>query len=138
MRDIFILDACAMIAILNDEDGADKVDNIFQKAENRNCTIYMNKINLLEVYYIICRKININRADEVLFEILSTPLIIIDKLEDAVFREAGILKIKYKMSLADSIALAEAKVRDAYLVTSDHNEFASADKASEAKIYWIR
>jgi len=138
VRDVFILDACALIAILNDEDGSQKVDYIFQKAEDKKCLVYMNKLNLLEVYYTISKRINVKRAEEILFEIMDTPLIIIDRLEDDVFKEAGRLKTKYKISLADSIALAEAKVREAQLVTSDHHEFDVIDKDGAINFYWIR
>jgi PIN domain nuclease of toxin-antitoxin system len=138
VKDTFVLDACALIAILNDEDGADKVDYVIQKAESRKCLIYMNKLNLLEVYYIIYRKAGINRAEEILFDLLSMPLIVIDKLEDDIFKEAGRLKTKYKISLADSIALAETKVREAQLMTSDHHEFDPIDKDGEINFYWIR
>ncbi|MDQ1329539.1 MAG: hypothetical protein QG641_2830 [Candidatus Poribacteria bacterium] len=138
MKDTFVLDACALIAILNDEDGANKVDHVIQKAESKECLIYMNKLNLLEVYYIICRKVGIKKADETLFDLLNTPLIIVDKLEDDVFKEAGRLKTKYKISLADSIALAEAKVRNAILVTADHHEFDPIDKDGEINFCWIR
>lgn len=137
MKD-FVLDACALIAILDDEEGANRVEHIIQKAENKECLIYINKLNLLEVYYIICRKVGIDRANETLFDLLNTPLIVIDKLEDDVFKEAGRLKTNYKISLADSIALAEAKVRKAPLVTADHHEFDIIDKDGEIKFYWIR
>ena len=134
----FVLDACSLIAILNDEDGADKVEQIIQKAENEECLIYLNKLNLLEIYYIICRKSGIDKADEILFDLLDTPIKIIDKLDDKVFREAGRLKAKYKISLADSIALAEAKVRKAQLITADHREFDPIEKGGEISFYWIR
>jgi len=138
VRDVFILDACALIAILNDEEGSQRVDYIFQEAEDKKCLVYMNKLNLFEVYYTISKRIDVKRAEEVLSELIDTPLIIIDRLEDDVFKEAGRLKTKYKISLADSIALAEAKVKEAQLVTSDHHEFDIIDENDEVKFYWIR
>ncbi|HGJ66522.1 TPA: type II toxin-antitoxin system VapC family toxin, partial [bacterium] len=92
----------------------------------------------LEVYYVIHKKTGIEKADEILFELLNSSIIVIDKLEDNVFRETGRLKAKYKISLADSIALAEAKVREAPLVTCDHHEFDVIDKNGDIKFYWIR
>jgi hypothetical protein len=44
------------------------------------------------------------------------------ELEEAVFKKAGYLKSKYKISLADSIALAENITRNGQLITSDHHE----------------
>ena len=51
MTDTFVLDACALIALLADEEGADKVEHSLRKAETDDCLIYMNKINILEIYY---------------------------------------------------------------------------------------
>lgn len=70
--------------------------------------------------------------------ILALPVTIIDTLNDEVFFEAGRLKSDYKISLADSIALAEAKTRGAILVTADHHEFDIIDKAESVRFHWIR
>jgi PIN domain nuclease of toxin-antitoxin system len=71
----FLLDACAVISYLNDEEGADKVEEV------------------------------------------------VVGLRKSVFKEAGRFKATYKVSLADSIALAEAKEKRIPLVTCDHHEF---------------
>lgn len=138
MKDIFILDACALIALFDDERGADKVEDIIQKAKRNECIVYMNKLNLLEIYYGVYRDDGKIKAEDTLIRALNLPLKVIDKLDDNVFREAGRFKAKYKISLADSIALAEAKVRDAILVTADHHEFDVIDKNGEVMFYWIR
>ena len=62
----------------------------------------------------------------------------IDKLKDNVFKEAGRLKATYKISLADSIVLAEAKTRGAKILTADHHEFDPINKDLEVSFYWIR
>jgi predicted nucleic acid-binding protein len=95
----------------------------------------MNKLNILEVYYGVYREDGKDKADETLNKILSLPLVVIDKFEDNVFKEAGRLKAIYKISLADSIALAEAKVREAQLLTSDHHEFDPIEKKGELLFY---
>ena len=50
----YILDACALIAVLNQENGAEPVKKILEQAETKKVKIYLNKINLLEVYYGYC------------------------------------------------------------------------------------
>ena len=53
--------------------------------------------------------------------------------------EAGRIKSDYRrISLADSVALAETTTRNGYLVTSDHHEMDTLDKAGVAKFLWIR
>ena len=66
------------------------------------------------------------------------PINIISGLKQRVFKESGRLKAMYKVSLADSIALAEAKVNKMLLVTCDHHEFDIVEKANELEFYWVR
>ncbi|GHU25523.1 hypothetical protein FACS1894172_17920 [Spirochaetia bacterium] len=56
---IFILDACALIAHFAKENGADNVKNILKNAiDDENTKVYMNKINLMEVYYDVIKSYN--------------------------------------------------------------------------------
>jgi len=134
----FVLDACSLIAFLNDEEGADKVEDLLRKAKEEKVKLYMNKLNILEIYYGVYRDDGEEAADETLSKILELPIVIVDDLSDAVLKELGRLKASYSISLADSIAVAEAKARDAELVTSDHHEFDHLEEKGEAKFYWIR
>jgi len=54
LSDTFILDACALIALLAGEPGAENVKKIIQDAVDGNTTVKINQINLLEVYYKVC------------------------------------------------------------------------------------
>jgi len=119
----FVLDACSLIAFLNDEEGAEKVEDLLRKAKEEKVKLYMNKLNILEIYYGVYYDDGEEVANEILSKILELPIIIVDNLSDAVLRESGRLKAGYSISLADSIAIGEAKVRNAQLVTADHHEF---------------
>mgnify|MGYP001294601890 CR=1 FL=1 len=134
----FVLDACSLIAFLNDEEGADKVEDLLRKAKEERVKLYINKVNLLEIYYGIYRDDGEEAANETLSTILGLPILVVDKLSDGVLRESGRLKASYNISLADSIAIGEANERDAELVTADHHEFDSLEEKGEAKFYWIR
>ncbi|MEW6418336.1 MAG: PIN domain-containing protein [Nitrospirota bacterium] len=92
MKETFVLDASALIAFLNDEDGSDKVEDILQKAKGDDCVIYMNKLNILEIYYGVYREDGREKAEDALAKILNLPLINVDTLTDEVFKEAGRLK----------------------------------------------
>ena len=46
MIDRYILDACALIALLRDETGADIVADIINKANNNDVLVLMHKANL--------------------------------------------------------------------------------------------
>ena len=134
----YVLDACALIALLQDEAGADKVAEAINAANNGEATISMNKLNLLEVYYNAYRSLGREQADMMLAEFKKQPVIIHHEISDEVFLEAGRLKATYKTSLADSIALAEAAVAGGELLTADHHELDVVEKNEEIQFYWIR
>ena len=52
--------------------------------------------------------------------------------------EAGRLKATYRISLADSIALAEASVSGGILLTADHHELELVEKNENIVFHWIR
>ena len=51
MIKFFVLDACALIALLKNEKGANIVVDIYKSTSSSSVRLYMNRINLLEVYY---------------------------------------------------------------------------------------
>ena len=138
MNETFVLDVSALIAFFMDESGADTVETVLQKARMEECVVYMNKVNVLEIYYGVYRDDGKDKAEEVLTKVHDLPLNIVDGLADEVFKEAGRLKAEYKVSLADSIALAEAKTRKAGILTADHHEFDILEQKGELIFNWIR
>jgi PIN domain nuclease of toxin-antitoxin system len=86
----YVFDACALIAYFAKEKGAENVKNILRGAiDNENITIFMNKTNLLEVYYKIIKVYDINKADEMLEVVKKLPIKVISELRDHVFGKAG-------------------------------------------------
>ncbi|MDL2264512.1 type II toxin-antitoxin system VapC family toxin, partial [Synergistaceae bacterium OttesenSCG-928-I11] len=134
----YVLDACAIIALLTDEAGADVVESLLVDSYSGKVVVYMNKLNLLEVYYGLYREYGKAFAHEKLEDIKRLPLTIVSGIEDDVFFEAAELKAKYRMSLADSIALAEASTAGASLVTADHHELDAVDRNEKISFLWIR
>lgn len=138
MRKAYVLDACALIAFLNDEEGAHLVETLLCESTARDVDLVMNRVNLLEIYYGVYRDDGIDEAKNVLAKIENLPVTIIDTLTDEVFYEAGKLKATNRISLADAIAIAEANVRNVELVTCDHHEFDALVKEEKMVAYWIR
>ena len=135
---VVILDACALIAFLSGEKGAEKIKDILQDAINGNITLKINQINLLEVYYHIINIYDQKTANEILEEIKELPIEIINGLNDDVFQEAGRIKSQYKISLGDSIVAAECIIGKGTLVTSDYTDFEKVEKTENIKINWFR
>jgi len=135
---LYVLDACALLALLRDEPGADKVADAINAADKGRAKIIMHKANLLEVYYDLVRSLGKNGANEVLLEIKKRPIQINAEITDEIFTEAGRLKAAYKISFADSFALAQAKVSGGVLLTSDHHEFDVIEGKEDIEFAWVR
>ena len=134
----YVLDANAMIALLQDEQGSDVVASAINSAEDGEAEISMNIINLLEVYYDAYRLRGKDQADKMLVEIKKRQIKINAYVSDEIFNEAGRLKASYKISLADSFALAQALVSSGELLTSDHHEFDVIEGNELITFCWIR
>jgi len=124
--------------LLRNEPGADKVASAINAANNGEADIMMHKANLLEVYYDLYRSFGKEKSDLILSEIKKRPIEINADITDEIFAEAGRLKASYKISFADSIALAQAIVSGGELLTTDHHEFDVVEKNEKIRFHWIR
>jgi len=73
-----------------------------------------------------------------LSDLKTAPISVNQEIPDDIFFEAGRLKVRYRISLADSIALAEASISGGELLTSDHHEFDVIEKNEKIRFCWIR
>lgn len=138
MNSVYVLDACALIAVLSEEAGADKVVDVYEKVISGKAELVMNVINLLEVYYDDYRCHGKEAADKMLANVKALSIKIITETDDALFSEAGRLKANYRISLADAFALAQTKITGGILLTSDHHEFDIIEKKEPIRFLWIR
>jgi predicted nucleic acid-binding protein len=134
----YVLDACALLAFLNNENGSDCVYDLLQAASMGEIAVSINIINLYEVYYKRIIKAGLDAANEFLnmFNDMAVEVVFIQV--DSIFAEAARFKTRYQMSLADSFALATAFCYDAALVTADHHEFDAVRQAEPVAFFWIR
>ena len=134
---VYVLDACALIALLNEEEGYDNVDNLFHKAVAGNVSLYMSIINLIEVLYNYYRDEGPIKVSEIMTKVRLTPLNIISVISPAVCNEAYRLKGTYKISLADAIGAATAKEFSAQFVTSAHSELEPIEQHEPISFLWL-
>jgi predicted nucleic acid-binding protein len=92
----------------------------------------------MEVYYDLFRNFGKDKANAVLAEIKKRPIQIIAEISDELFEIAGRLKATYKISFADSFALAQAIISDGSLLTSDHHEFDAIEGKESIVFAWLR
>ena len=134
----YVLDACALLALLRNEPGADKLAAAINAANNKEADIIMHKANLLEVYYDLYRSLGKEKSDLILFEIKKRPIEINEVITDEIFTEAGRLKASYRISFADSLLLAQTIASGGELLTADHHEFDAVEKNEKIRFRWIR
>ena len=138
MKGSYILDACALIAYFKKEEGFNFMLQFFEQANDEEILLFMHKLNLLEVYYGFYRDDGSEKAESVLDDSLSLPIMYIDDLGEPLFREAGRLKASYDISFADSFALSLALVMGEPLITADHHDFDRIKNKEKIKFSWIR
>ncbi len=130
-----VLDACALIAFLNDEPGAEVVTAVLEDVPS----VEMSAINLLEIAYdAIRRSGDPQAAHDLLNVIYQLPIKIHWRIDNEVFQHAARLKASFRISLADALALALAETLKAAVATSDHHEFDSLESSGTARFIWIR
>ena len=130
----FVLDACAVLALIKEEQGVDNVKNTIES----DAEIYLHSVTLLEIYYNIAKELGIANADLFYERMLQTKIKIIYKITETTIKSAGYYKSKYKMSLGDSFVLATAKLRKATIISSDHHEFDIIEKSETICFSWFR
>jgi predicted nucleic acid-binding protein len=128
----YVLDAFAVLAYIGDEEGAEKVEELLNKAENGETKLIMNYVNLGEVYYIIAREFGVTKANEVIAIVKRWNLEFVGVDENLSLTTARI-KAMHSLSYADAFAVATAINRKATIVTGDR-EFEGVYQ----DILWIR
>ena len=133
----FVFDACALIAYLNDEDGAIVVADLLARARSEQIQLYAAAVNVYELYY-DCLKRDVETARQLLDDVYGLPITVVEALDRPVMQGAGAFKVAYRIALADSIALGLAQHLGAQVVSSDHQEFDPIERDGKARFRWIR
>ena len=126
------------MAIFKQENGSDKVKSIFNKVQTGQATVYMNIINLIEIYYLFYREVGKNSADLILKKIYTMPIQFIETIDDVLFSETSRIKATYAIPLGDAIGLATAIKFGGSFVTGDHSDIEKIEKAEPVSVFWFR
>lgn len=133
---VFVFDACAVIALLEDEPGAGVVERLLQDAAGR-CLIHA--VSACEVYYDLYRRGSRDDAETIDQIFAEYGLEILEAMPSELWRIAGKLKADWRrVSLADCFALALTIREGGTLVTSDHHELDRLAEAGLCPILFIR
>lgn len=136
--DIYLLDACAVMAFLKKEPGYQVVRSTLISAGANQCTVYLHAANLYEVYYQYLRDDGLQVASAAWQDALSLPVELRYDFDEAFLKQAAEFKARHKMSVTDSFLLAQATRLDASVITSDHHEFDAVEQAGLCRFAWMR
>lgn len=115
---VFVLDTFALIAYLQDEPTAPRVQQVLEEAEKNKCQLFVSIINVGEVLYITERRGGISKAQEVLALLQRLPIEILPADDESVFAAAHI-KANFAVSYADSFAIVAAQNTGGTVMTGD-------------------
>jgi predicted nucleic acid-binding protein len=134
----YVLDACAVIAHFNGEEGANVVTDILSEATDGDSKVLMHSINLFEFYYDSLRSAGTDATKRMMVSFKNLPITLIKTVTEETMKEAARFKLGFKISVADAFALATAKIEGATLITTDHHEFDPIEAAGEIPFKWVR
>lgn len=130
-----VMDACAIIAYLRDEPGADVVEAVLL-----NETCFIHALNLCEVYKdCLFRGESVAIADALLADLAEVGLLSREDMDPELWKRVAVLKEEIrKIPYGDCFALALTQRLNGVLYTSDHNDFDRAAATGKHAIKFIR
>jgi PIN domain nuclease of toxin-antitoxin system len=130
-----VLDACAVIAFLRDEPGAEVVEQ-YLALEPPSCM--MHAVNFCEVFYDFLKRSGEDSAGLAIDVIRSIGVIVREDMDEAFWQQAGRYKARFRVSLADAFALSLADRFGAEILTSDRRDFGPVAESGACRVKFIR
>ncbi len=129
------LDACAVIAYLRKEPGAEVLKEIIEQPDT---FLAMHVCNLGEIYYDFFREDGIEAAQTAWANTVALPLTLRRDTDDDFVQRVGVIKVNERVSFADAFALALSERLQIPLVTTDHHEFDPLEQKGHFRFLWLR
>ena len=123
MAERYVLDTSAILAFTDNEEGADEVQQLLEAARARQCVIEVCAITLMELAYITEREQGEDEAARLVALVKAWPITWVYP-EEKTLLQAAKLKATHRLSVADALIAAVAKLSPAALVHKDP-EFAA-------------
>ncbi len=130
---LYLLDTSAILTLIEDEPGADRVDELVRSGE-----ALLPFMAGLETYYISLREAGADEAERRLFLLHQLPVRWLATVEEGVLVRAGQFKARHRISLADSLIAGFAAEAGAVLVHKDPEYEALNDLPQECLPYKTR
>ncbi len=118
MNKEYLLDTSAIFAFSDNEEGADLIEDLLDRANRKQVTLYLSMMTAMELYYVTLGEGKEKDADELLLLVRSLPIVELP-LEDRLVLFAARFKARCKISVADAWIAATAAVRNLTLIHKD-------------------
>ena len=128
-----VFDSWALLAFLEDEPSAAKVEDLIAQANESRGRLLISVINLGEIWYSLARSRSEKAADQAVDEIVRLGFKTIG-VDWPLTRQSASFKARYRLAYADCFAAALAKINQCPLVTGDP-EFKQLKK--EIQVLWV-
>jgi len=128
-----ILDAYALMAFLEDEPGAQHVEDLLAQSIQEDLRLAATTINLAEVYYNLAKRYSFDAADIAIQKLAELPIEIVS-VDWELAQRAAKFKAEIPISFADCIAAALAQIRECAVVTGD-KEFQRLERV--VQVEWL-
>ena len=118
MKKRSLLDSFAVLAWIQNENGAQTVEDLLYRAQEGKEQIFLNVINLGEIYYRCARIQDSSFAKDILEKMKLLPIKIYPCPNDLVLA-ASEIKAEYPIAYADAFVVATAMRETARVITGD-------------------
>jgi predicted nucleic acid-binding protein len=120
MSRTYVLDANAVLNLVEDAGGAEVVEHLCQGATHQGAPLLMSVVNWGEVFYYMWQRHGEEKARRTIGNLSRLPLDLVGVDIPQVLK-AGEIKAVHKIPYVDCLAAALAEIRQAVLVTSDRD-----------------
>jgi len=114
----YLLDTSALLALWNDEAGADTVEKVLRQGAAGKTTVYLSFMSLMEIRYRFLKSRGAGPADEIYQAARMLPCRRVDVDEELILLASDI-KGSNSLSVADSFILAAAIQQNCTLIHKD-------------------
>jgi len=117
-----VFDTEALLIFYLGEEGAEVVEDLLRRIQNKETKGFLNIVNLTEFYYILYRR-DAAIAEEKVRNLRAYGMEIVPLIDNAIWRETGKIKGENAISLADAFAVATAIAKKDKLVVGRDEDF---------------
>ena len=118
MAEKFLLDTSAIFALTDREEGADTIAVLLEKALAGECQVEVCAASLMELYYVTLKERSEQEAAQLVAMVKSWPVSWVYP-DEKLLLLAGRMKALHRLSFADALIAAAAKLHGATLVHKD-------------------